>query len=294
MELIEHVYAVPGSSTCQTLSHTYLGDNPPEPSPRPHFVEPYSDVADARPVDQPPQATPTSPAYAEVEETCDSDADDKVIRRFQFRFRKRPSVSSSGTSAHYEDVNPLPTNVASSSESKNPSATTVTSGGVSRNSAPSKHAAVSPRTANAPESQYSSNSISNDGGYFSTSRTNRVGRDVARDKLNKTSNDVSEAPVYVHVMDNADVSSDTKTTRLASNSRTHSDKSTVAPLAAKFSGNTDSGSSKVKAGSRGKTDVYPSRLYPLQEGRVASLVSTLNRTKEAKTGVTCNELNKVS
>ena len=119
MELIEHVYAVPSTqSTCQTLSHTYLGDchshshphppYPPAPAPRLRLMEPYSDVADARPPDQRPQrvpATPASPAYAEVEELCDADADDRTVRRFQFRFRKRPSVSSS---AHYEDVNPLP------------------------------------------------------------------------------------------------------------------------------------------------------------------------------------------
>ena len=285
MELIEHVYAVPSnSSTCQTLSHTYLGDNPPEPSPRPRLVEPYSDVADARPAGPPAQAPPTSPAYAEVEETCDVDADEKTVRRFQFRFLKRPSVSSSGSSAYYEDVNPLPMNTAN--EPKNQSSATAS---VARHSAPSRYSASS-KMANDPEPQ---NSISGDGSYFSHSRT-KVSRHVPPDKLNKTSSDVSETPAYVHVMDSTDVRSNTKTARVIPSSRAQSDKSTVAPLAAKFSGHVEDGSSKAKVGSRGKTDAYSSRLYPLQEGRVASLVSTLNRSKETKNGVTSKEPNKVS
>ncbi|KAL8580302.1 hypothetical protein ACOMHN_030926 [Nucella lapillus] len=254
VELIEHVYAVP--STCQTLSHTYLGDDPPpEPVPRPRLVQAYSDVADARPPNQPPQVTPASPAYAEVEEIVDADADDKTRKRFHFRFRKRPSVSSTGgSSSLYEDVNPLPVNNASGSKSNTvaPKNNTLPKySGVKLNSAP--------------------------GGPYSTG-VKKGGKRGGGIDSPKT---IRESPVYVHVVDNADVNSET------SSSKSSTEKRPVAPLAAKFIANIDK-SATAKVGPRGKTDAS-TRLYPLQQGRVANLVSTLNRKKDTTNGVTAKE-----
>lgn len=251
---IEHVYAVP--STCQALSHTYLGDDPPpEPVPRPRLVQAYSDVADARPPGQPPQVTPASPAYAEVEEIADVDADDKTRKRFNFRFRKRPSVSSTGgNSALYEDVNPVPVNNASVSKTN----------------------AAAPKNNTLPK--YSGSKLnSSPVGPYSTGVVKKGGK-----RGGESPKIVRESPVYVHVVDSGDVNSATN----PSNAST--EKRPVAPLAAKFIANIDKSATNKVGGTRGKTEAS-TRLYPLQEGRVANLVSTLNRKKDTKNGVTAKE-----
>ena len=280
VELIEHVYAVPG--TGQTSRHSYLhddddGQQPPEPAPRPRFLHAYSDVADARPPDQPPQPTPASPAYADVEEVSDADADgEKGRKRFQFRFRKRPSVSSSGTSSSlYEDVNPLP---AAASKGN---AGTAKSSSLPKLGAAAKAKGVS---------QGSLAGGSSPGGK----KGGKGGGDPLKNKTSKAS--AREAPVYVHVVEGSDGQSDdgsSAQTCKGKPGQPGGDKNAVAPLAAKFIENVDK-STQAKLGARGKTDPYSSRLYPLQEGRVATLVSTLNRNKDPKNGVAAKEQNKVT
>ncbi|XP_076435589.1 uncharacterized protein LOC143275396 [Babylonia areolata] len=298
VELIEHVYAVP--STCQTLSHTYLGDDddhhlhhhhrhhsqsgppPPGPAPRPRpRVQAYSDVADARPPDQPPQVTPASPAYAEVEDVADGDDKARGGKRFHFRFRtKRPSVSSTGgASSLYEDVNPLPCSSSSFAAAANNSGAAgvgVGVGVVSKHNNPPLPAAAAVKNNTLP--RYSGSKMNSaSGGPFSTGgkKGGRGGGGGGRGGGGSPQTTVGGSPVYVHVVDSADVgSSQTKSSA--------GDNTAVAPLAAKFIANVD----KSSVDTRGKTDYPSKRLYPLQEGRVATLVSTLNRKKEAKNGVT--------
>ncbi|XP_070211002.1 uncharacterized protein [Littorina saxatilis] len=285
VELIEHVYAVPGA--CQTLSHTYTGDNPPDPGPRPRLVQPYCDVADARPPGQPLQPTPASPAYAEVEEVCDVEPDENNLRRFHFRSRpSRPSVSStSGSSAHYEDICPVPITAPayknSLAASKNSTLPTYKT--------PSNNKMVAVGSSNSPAVKNNVNAGSN---HYSTTGT-RAGRPAQPDSVSIPS--AREKHVYVHVVD-SDGNSDTgKSKPQTLNSKTQTDTSAaVAPIVARFINNTtDSKPSGSKVPPRGTTDTPSSRLYPLQEGRVASLVSTLNRTKKAtKMGESVNEQTK--
>ncbi|KAK7478928.1 hypothetical protein BaRGS_00029795 [Batillaria attramentaria] len=240
VELIEHVYALP--SACEPLSHTPLGDHarhPPHravtpPPPRPKLIEQYSDVADAVPTGR--DVTPASPGYAEVEEVCDIKSDESTIKRFQFRQRKQPSVSSSSTT--YEDVNPLPTCAAN--------------------------------------------------GTVPNSDTRHE-----QQKKTATTSKSRETPVYVHVVDSPEQISCTTQTTHKQQQLNKDNGSGIAPLAAKFSANaaakpTDNKSAVDK---KGKTGLYSSRLYPLQEGRVASLVSTLDRgqlKKNAKSAAQSN------
>jgi hypothetical protein len=100
-----------------------------------------------------------------------------------------------------------------------------------------------------------------------------------------------ESHVYVHVVDSIDSKADSSKQQVPSSrtasSRTQTEKSAIAPLAARFGGSTVSKAfvSKAGGGLKGKTDPpYSSRLYPHQSGHVASLVSTLNKSKDTKNG----------
>jgi hypothetical protein len=100
-----------------------------------------------------------------------------------------------------------------------------------------------------------------------------------------------ESHVYVHVVDSIDSKADSSKQQVPSSktasSRTQTEKSAIAPLAARFGGSTVPKASVSKAGGglKGKTDPpYSSRLYPHQTGHVASLVSTLNKSKDTNNG----------
>lgn len=268
VELIEHVYALP--SSCEPLSHNRLSDQHPPPRavtpplPRPRLIEQYSDVVDAVPPGR--RVTPASPGYAEVE--CDdSGNDDTKRKRFMFRQQKQPSVSSTtSNSTTYEDVNPLPQTAALNGAVQN-----------SDTAAPQKMAVVNPLVHAAT------------GAVHSTGMHKGV------------NSDVRGTPVYVRVEQTPAQNSNSNSNKQQISKEKDKDSSNnakIAPRAAKYTANVTAKATDNKPDDkRGKSGVHSPRLYPLQEGRVASLVSTLDRgqlKKNTKTSTVLSDRNTMS